>query len=343
MNSNVKQAVLWIVLLCVAALIWIVVRTGRGPNEQQLTFSQFMTQVEQGKVKKVSIGGHDVKGDYQDGQRLVTKVPLNYPDLYKVLRDKNVDVDIREASSGNLVSILINAIPFVLLLAFWIFMMRQMQSGGNKALSFGKSRARLHTSQQKKVTFKDVAGVEEAKEELQEIIEFLREPQKFQKLGGRIPKGVLLIAASTELRRSRLWKALDMTDIHGDPRFATPALCRENLKALEGEVQKRLLTRPAEEWEQILQAAGVTAMTVRTIPEIVQHPQVRAREFFHTFERDPELGVSITVPKTGYHLSATPARLRSQPPRIGQHTAEILAGLGYSAADIARLRASGTI
>jgi len=193
MNSNVKQAVLWIVLLCVAALIWIVVRTGRGPNEQQLTFSQFMTQVEQGKVKKVSIGGHDVKGDYQDGQRLVTKVPLNYPDLYKVLRDKNVDVDIREASSGNLVSILINAIPFVLLLAFWIFMMRQMQSGGNKALSFGKSRARLHTSQQKKVTFKDVAGVEEAKEELQEIIEFLREPQKFQKLGGRIPKGVLLI------------------------------------------------------------------------------------------------------------------------------------------------------
>jgi cell division protease FtsH len=193
MNSNVKQAVLWIVLLCVAALIWIVVRTGRGSADAQLTFSQFMTSVEQGKVKKVTISGHDVKGQYNDGQGLVTKIPLNYPDLYKGLREKNVDVDIREASSGNLVSILINAIPFVLLLAFWIFMMRQMQSGGNKALSFGKSRARLHTSQQKKVTFKDVAGVEEAKEELQEIIEFLREPQKFQKLGGRIPKGVLLI------------------------------------------------------------------------------------------------------------------------------------------------------
>jgi len=193
MNSNVKQAVLWIVLLCVAALIWIVVRSGRGPNEAQLTFSQFLTQVEQGKVRKVSISGHDVKGDYNDGSKLVTKVPLNYPDLYRQLREKNVDVDIREASSGNLVSILINAVPFVLLLAFWIFMMRQMQSGGNKALSFGKSRARLHSSQQKKVTFKDVAGVEEAKEELTEIIEFLREPQKFQKLGGRIPKGVLLI------------------------------------------------------------------------------------------------------------------------------------------------------
>ncbi|MEJ7609047.1 MAG: ATP-dependent zinc metalloprotease FtsH [Bryobacteraceae bacterium] len=193
MNSNVKQAVLWIVLLCVAALIWVVVRNGRGSQEQQLTFTQFQNNVDQGKIKKVTISGHDVKGEYTDGQQLVTKVPLNYPDLYKQLREKNVDVDIHEASSGNLVSILINASPFVLLLAFWIFMMRQMQSGGNKALSFGKSRARLHSSQQKKVTFKDVAGVEEAKEELQEIIEFLREPQKFQKLGGRIPKGVLLI------------------------------------------------------------------------------------------------------------------------------------------------------
>jgi cell division protease FtsH len=106
---------------------------------------------------------------------------------------KGVDVKYQKETGSGWVSILINAIPFVLLLAFWIFMMRQMQSGGNKALSFGKSRARLHSSQQKKVTFKDVAGVEEAKEELQEIIEFLREPQKFQKLGGRIPKGVLLI------------------------------------------------------------------------------------------------------------------------------------------------------
>ena len=193
MNSNVKQAVLWIVLLCVAALIWVVVRSGRGGTEQQPSFTAFMNQVEQGKVKSVVVSGYDVKGQYTDGQRLSTKVPPNYPDLYKVLREKGVDIDIREASSGNLVSILINAIPFVLLLAFWIFMMRQMQSGGNKALSFGKSRARLHSSQQKKVTFKDVAGVEEAKEELQEIIEFLREPQKFQKLGGRIPKGVLLI------------------------------------------------------------------------------------------------------------------------------------------------------
>jgi cell division protease FtsH len=193
MNSNVKQAVLWIVLLCVAALIWVVVRTGRGAAEQEVSFTHFLNQIDQGMVQEVTISGHDVKGAYKDKSRFTTKVPLNYPNLYDRLSGKGVNTKIQEASSGNLVSILINAIPFVLLLAFWIFMMRQMQSGGNKALSFGKSRARLMSSQQKKVTFKDVAGVEEAKEELQEIIEFLREPQKFQKLGGRIPKGVLLI------------------------------------------------------------------------------------------------------------------------------------------------------
>ncbi|HEV8610167.1 MAG TPA: ATP-dependent zinc metalloprotease FtsH, partial [Thermoanaerobaculia bacterium] len=99
----------------------------------------------------------------------------------------------KESSSSSWLSILLNASPFLLLIGFWIFMMRQMQTGGNKALSFGKSRARLLSSQQKKITFKDVAGVDEAKEELQEIIEFLRDPQKFQKLGGRIPKGVLMM------------------------------------------------------------------------------------------------------------------------------------------------------
>jgi cell division protease FtsH len=193
MNSNVKTAVLWIVLVCVAVLLYVVVKSGRGQSEVQYSFTDFMNQVEQGKVKKVSISGTDVKGTLNDSTNFKTLAPVNYTDYYKTLREKGVNLEFHEASSGNYISILINAIPFVLLLAFWIFMMRQMQSGGNKALSFGKSRARLHSSQQKKVTFKDVAGVEEAKEELAEIIEFLREPQKFQKLGGRIPKGVLLI------------------------------------------------------------------------------------------------------------------------------------------------------
>ena len=104
-----------------------------------------------------------------------------------------VNFSIKEPQNNILIPLLINAGPFVLLIAVWFFMLRQMQSGGNKALSFGKSRARLLSMQQKKVTFKDVAGVDEAKEELKEIIEYLREPQKFQKLGGRIPKGVLLV------------------------------------------------------------------------------------------------------------------------------------------------------
>jgi cell division protease FtsH len=193
MNPNLKTAVFWILLACVAVLLYAVVRSGQRSVEHQITFTDFLNRVENGQVKQVTITGTEVKGQFTDSIRLKTQIPLNFPDVYRRLIDKGVNVEIKDASSGTYLSLLVNAIPFVLLIAFWIFMMRQMQSGGNKALSFGKSRARLHSSQQKKVTFKDVAGVEEAKEELQEIIEFLREPQKFQKLGGRIPKGVLLV------------------------------------------------------------------------------------------------------------------------------------------------------
>ena len=197
MNSNIKTAVLWVVLIAVGVLLWTVVKSGKGRPERQVNFSQFLAEVESGKVKSVKFSGTDVSGEYKETAEggFHTQSPLNYPDLYKTLLDKGVTMEFKEPNSGNWISLLVNASPFILLLAFWIFMMRQMQSGGNKALSFGKSRARLHSTQQKKVTFKDVAGVEEAKEELQEIIEFLREPQKFQKLGGRIPKGVLLIGS----------------------------------------------------------------------------------------------------------------------------------------------------
>jgi cell division protease FtsH len=193
-NSNIKTLIFWVVLICVAVLLFAVVRTGQGIKEDPISFTQFLEKVKAGDVKEVIIADRDVHGVYQNPQQgFHTQVPANYPPLYDLLNDKKVNVNIKDTSSGGWVSILLNASPFIVLLAFWIFMMRQMQSGGNKALSFGKSRARLHSTQQKKVTFKDVAGVEEAKEELQEIIEFLREPQKFQKLGGRIPKGVLLI------------------------------------------------------------------------------------------------------------------------------------------------------
>src|SRR6202795_984642 len=153
-----------------------------------------MTDVDQGNIKEVTINLQEVHGKFQnDGSTFHTTVPTNYPDMIKMLRDKGVNITVRDASSGSWPSWLLNLAPLILLAALWFFMIRQMQTGGNKALSFGKSRARLLSMQQKKVTFKDVAGVEEAKEELKEIIEFLREAQKFQKLGGRIPKGVLLV------------------------------------------------------------------------------------------------------------------------------------------------------
>ena len=197
MNSNIKTGIFWVILACVLVLLWQVVRAAKNKPDKAITFTEFVSDVEAGKVKKVSIGnGVDVNGTYKDNSaNLHTTIPANYPDIYKILQDKQVEIEIKEASGTGWVSVLFNAAPFILLIGFWIFMMRQMQSGGNKALSFGKSRARLHSTQQKKVTFKDVAGVEEAKEELQEIIEFLREPAKFQKLGGRIPKGVLLIGS----------------------------------------------------------------------------------------------------------------------------------------------------
>ena len=196
MNSNVKTIIFWVVLVCIAVLLWAVVRQGHGKPDRALNFSEFLTEVEQGNIREVTLNGNEVKGEFMNGQNAFhTIVPSNYPKLFDLLQDKKVATTIADPSSNGWISILVQSSPFILLIGFWIFMMRQMQSGGNKALSFGKSRARLHSTQQRKVTFKDVAGVEEAKEELQEIIEFLREPQKFQKLGGRIPKGVLLIGS----------------------------------------------------------------------------------------------------------------------------------------------------
>jgi cell division protease FtsH len=193
-NSNFKTAIFWVVIIVVVVLFWTVVHSTKARPDAQLSYTQLMNDVNAGKIKSVSISSNDLHGVYKDdNQELHAVIPNVHQNLDDAMLAKGVDIHYNKEAGGGWVSILINAIPFVLLLAFWIFMMRQMQSGGNKALSFGKSRARLHSSQQKKVTFKDVAGVEEAKEELQEIIEFLREPQKFQKLGGRIPKGVLLI------------------------------------------------------------------------------------------------------------------------------------------------------
>jgi cell division protease FtsH len=192
LNSTVKTLLFWVVLIVTAVLLWQVVRQAQTKSEQDRSFSEFMMEVEKSNVVNVEIMGSEVKGKLKDGSAFKTTVP-DYPDLVKTLMDKNVSIKVKEPTQSPWLAALISWAPFVLLIGFWIFFMRQMQSGGNKALSFGKSRAKLLSSQQKKATFKDVAGAEEAKEELQEIIEFLREPQKFQKLGGRIPKGVLLV------------------------------------------------------------------------------------------------------------------------------------------------------
>src|SRR6266403_1084838 len=194
MNSSVRNAVLWLIILCLVVLVWMVFK-GTKPASQALDFSQLNQEVNDGKIESITINAAtgDVHGTKKNKDEFRSTVPPAYNDFTKLLLDKGVQLKVEKDNGNSWVSILVNASPFLLLIGFWIFMMRQMQSGGNKALSFGKSRARLHSTQQRKVTFKDVAGVEEAKEELQEIIEFLREPQKFQKLGGRIPKGVLLI------------------------------------------------------------------------------------------------------------------------------------------------------
>ena len=194
MNPAVKNIVFWIVMISTALLLWLVVSSQRGGRVEQPTFTQFMEEVENGNVREVTLVGNNVRGTYKKGNtEFRSRVPSDYPDLIKGLREQGVNITVKENSTGSWVSWVANGLPIILLLGLWIFFMRQMQSGGNRALSFGKSRARLNSNQQKKITFNDVAGVEEAKEELQEIIEFLREPQKFQRLGGRIPKGVLLV------------------------------------------------------------------------------------------------------------------------------------------------------
>jgi len=154
-----------------------------------------MDQVEQKNVQEVTIQENQAQGKLKDQTSFKTTLPPQYADLIKVLRENQVNIVVKDTSRNSWLTILLNWFPILLLIFFWFMFMRQMQAGGNKALSFGKSRAKLFSPLQKKITFKDVAGVDEAKVELQEIIEFLREPRKFQRLGGRIPKGVLLVGA----------------------------------------------------------------------------------------------------------------------------------------------------
>jgi len=186
----------WVFILVCLMLLWSVVQRGSSMGKPaDIGYSDLLDKIDAQQVQNVTIQGTEVHGHLKGSKdEFHTTISANNTDsLTKELRAAKVSFDIKEPQNSILLPLLFNVGPFVLLGAIWFFMLRQMQSGGNKALSFGKSRARLLSMQQKKVTFKDVAGVDEAKEELKEIIEYLREPQKFQKLGGRIPKGVLLV------------------------------------------------------------------------------------------------------------------------------------------------------
>jgi cell division protease FtsH len=192
LNSTLKSLVFWMVLVAIGVLVWNFSSKFQN-HPQAVSFSEFVAWVDSGNVASVDISGNAISGITKTGESFRTYSPPQYEGLANRLLERNVIVEAEEPSGSPWVTVLSYWAPILLMIGFWVFFMRQVQSGGNKALSFGKSKAKLSSSAQKKVTFRDVSGVDEAKEELQEIIDFLKEPQKFQKLGGRIPKGVLLM------------------------------------------------------------------------------------------------------------------------------------------------------
>ncbi len=195
MNANFRNFALWVIIgLLLIALFNLFQGPGQRTGGSEVSYSQFLSEVDQGRVRSVMIAGQTITGTYSDSGQFQTFAPED-PEMVKRLEGKGVTIAAKPPSEGgtSILGVLVSWFPMFLILAVWIFFMRQMQGTGGKALGFGKSKAKLLTEAHGRVTFDDVAGVDEAKEDLQEIVEFLRDPQKFRRLGGRIPRGVLLV------------------------------------------------------------------------------------------------------------------------------------------------------
>src|SRR3989449_2588213 len=198
MNSKVKNLLFWVVVGLFMILLFNLFSVPTHTPEDDVIFSDFMAQLDKGEVTKVIIKSSHISAILKDGTRIRT-YSAEYPDMVKVLRERNVQIEAKPPDENPwYITFLVTWGPFILFLGLWFFLMRQMQIGGNKALSFGKNRARMVAEEREKTTFADVAGIDEAKEEVSEIIEFLKDPRKFQKLGGRIPKGVLIFFFQAE-------------------------------------------------------------------------------------------------------------------------------------------------